>query len=138
MTNDAAERAAGVPLAGIGDSIVRPTDASTGGSTQLQYSWGTTCFDAFRSHRGRGTRVVTPAGVGLGDPMSRVLSAYPNATTFTADPNWGGPGNVKGGLLVRFHDGVLLFVGTSPDLRGGTIASIRGAPTASTASSYFC
>jgi len=138
MTNDAAQRAAGVTLGGIGDGIVRPTDASIGGSTQLQYSWGTTCFDAFRSHGGSGTRVITSAGIALGDPMSRVRSAYPNATPFTADPNWGGPGNVKGGLLVRFHDGVLLFVGTSPDRRGGRISSIRGAPTARTASSYFC
>jgi hypothetical protein len=138
MTGTAAAHAAGLPLADVGDGVVRPKDTSIGGGTQLQYSWGATCFDAFVRSSERGTRVWTPAGVALGDAMSHVRSDYPNATRFVPDPAWTGPGYVKGGLLVRYEDGVLLFVGGSADGLGGTITSIRGAPAVRTAASLFC
>jgi hypothetical protein len=139
MTPQQAEAAAGVPLTNIGDGIYRPTDTGIGGSTSIRFGWATTCFDATRTHTGTGTRITTAAGVALGDPMTRIVTAYgASATPFTADPNWTGPGNIPAGVLVRFNDGVLLFVGTSADKRGGTISSIRGAPDARTASSLLC
>jgi hypothetical protein len=139
MSLTQAKAAAGTALSSPGDGIFQPTDAALTGSTRLQFSWAVTCFDASRSGSGNGTSVSTSAGVRLGDQMSRVRTVYgPQATPFTADPNWTGPGNIPTGVIVHFNDGVLLFVGSSADRRGGTIASIRGASDARTASSTFC
>lgn len=139
MSLTQAKAAAGTALSSPGDGIFQPTDAALTGSTRLQFSWAVTCFDAFRSGSGNGTSVSTSAGVRLGDQMSRVRTVYGSrATPFTADPNWTGPGNIPTGVIVQFSDGVLLFVGSSADRRGGTIASIRGASDARTASSTFC
>lgn len=134
-----ARTAAATPLTMIGDGIFQPADRSLTGSTTLQFAWGATCFDATRMGSGSGTVVSTQAGVRLGDPMSRIAAAYGSAAVpFTADPNWTGAGNVHAGVLVNFSDGVLLFVGSAPDGRSGTITSIRGAADAFHASSSLC
>jgi hypothetical protein len=139
MTLVQAEAAAGIGLSLVGDGIFRPTDRTITGSAVLQFSWGATCFDAARSTSGPGTTVTTSAGVRLGDPMGKISAAYGSmAGPFTADPNWTGAGNIPAGIIVRLHDGVLLFVGSSPDRRHGTITSIRGAVDAFHASSVFC
>ena len=139
MTLAQAEAAAGTGLASSGDGIFRPTDHTTTGSTVLQFSWGVTCFDATRSTGGSGTTVATSAGVRLGDPMSRLAAVYGStARPFTADPTWTGAGNIPAGIIVPSGNGVLLFVGSSPDRRGGTITSIRGAADAFHASSILC
>jgi len=139
MTRTQAEAAAGTALSSPGDGIYRPADHTITGSTVLQFSYGATCFDATRPAGGRGTIVATPAGVRLGDPASQIAAAYGSAARpFTADPAWTGPGNIPAGIIVQSGDGVLLFVGSSPDHRGGTITSIRGAADARLASSVFC
>jgi hypothetical protein len=139
MTLAQATAASGTSLSMIGDSIYRPTDHTIGGSTTLQFSWGVTCFDATRSTSGPGTTVTTSAGVRLGDPMSQIAAAYGSmAKPFTAAPTWTGAGNIPAGIIVQQGDGVLLFVGSSPDHRGGTITSIRAAADAFHASSVFC
>jgi hypothetical protein len=139
MTLAEAKAAAGTSLSLIGDSTYRPTDHTITGSTTLQFSWGATCFDATRSASGPGTTVTTSAGVRLGDPVSRIAAAYGSlAKPFTADPAWTGAGNIPAGIIVQAADGVLLFVGSSPDGRGGTVTSIRGAADAFHASSVFC
>lgn len=139
MTLAQAKAAAGTSLSLIGDGIFRPTDRALTGSTTLQFSWGVTCFDGARSASGPGTTVTTSAGVRLGDPMSRIAAVYGAlAKPFTADPTWTGAGNIRAGIVVQAGDGVLLFVGSSPDGRGGTVASIRGAADAFHASSVFC
>jgi hypothetical protein len=139
MTLAQAKTAAGTSLSLIGDSIFRPTDRTITGSTVLQFSYGATCFDAHRSGSGPGTIVTTTAGVQLGDPMNQISAAYGSrAKPFTADPTWTGPGNIPAGIVVQQGDGVLLFVGSTPDHRGGTITSIRGAADAFGASSVFC
>lgn len=139
MTLAQAQAAAGISLSSPGDGIYRPTDHTIAGSTVLQFSWGATCFDASRSGGDPGTAVATAAGVGLGDPMSQIAATYGSAAKpFTADPSWTGAGNIPAGILVQSGNGVLLFVGSSPDHRGGTITSIRGAEDAFHASSVFC
>jgi hypothetical protein len=139
MTPTRADAAAGTKLAMIGDGIYRPTDHTISGTTVLQFSWGTTCFDATRSASGPGTTVTTPAGVHLGDLMSRIAAIYGSAAKpFTADPTWTGAGNIPAGIVVQSSDGALLFVGSSTDHRGGTIASTRGAEDTFHASSVFC
>jgi hypothetical protein len=139
MTGAQAEAAAGVSLTSPGDEILQPADHTITGSTTLRISWGDTCFDATRATSGPGTTVTTSAGVNLGDPMSRIAAAYGSAAApFTADPTWPGPGNVPAGIIVQVSDGVLLFVGSSPDGRGGAITSIRGDADAFHASSLFC
>ena len=139
MTLAQAKAAAGTSLSSVGDSIERPADQTLTGSTTLQFSWGATCFDASRSGSGPGTTVASPAGVRLGDPVSRIAAAYgASAKPFTADPTWTGAGNIPAGIIVQQGDGVLLFVGSTPDGRGGTITSIRGAADAFHASSVFC
>jgi hypothetical protein len=139
MTVAQAQAAAGTSLSSPGDGIYRPTDHTIGGSTVLQFSWGATCFDASRSAGGPGTTVATAAGVRLGDPMSQIATTNGSAAKpFTADPSWTGAGNIPAGILVQSGNGVLLFVGSSPDHRGGTITSIRGAEDAFHASSVLC
>lgn len=139
MTLAQAKVAAGTSLSMIGDGIYRPTTATTTGSTVLQFSWGVTCFDAHRSTSGPGTTVATSAGVRLGDPMSQLSATYgAKAKPFSADPTWTGAGNIPAGTIVQQGDGVLLFVGSTTDGRGGTITSIRGAADAFHASSVFC
>lgn len=139
MTLAQAKVATGTSVSSPGDSIFRPTDQTLTGSTTLQFSYGATCFGAFRSGSGPGTTVTTAAGVRLGDPMSKIAATYGSlAKPFTADPTWTGPGNVSAGIVVQQGDGVLLFIGSTPDMRGGTITSIRGAANAFAASSVFC
>ncbi len=139
MTLVQAEAAAGIGLSSPGDGIFRPTDYTITGSTVLQFSWGVTCFDATRSTGGPGTTVTTSAGVRLGDPMSQIAAAYGSmAKPFTADPTWTGAGNIPAGIIVQTDNGVLLFVGSSSDQRGGTITSIRAAADPFHASSIFC
>ena len=139
VTPTQAEAAAGTKLSMIGDGIYRPTDHTISGTTVLQFSWGATCFDATRTTPGPGTTVTTSAGIRLGDLMSRIATIYGSAAKpFTADPTWTGPGNIPAGTIVQSGDGVLLFVGSSADHRGGTITSIRGAEDAFHASSVFC
>jgi len=134
-----AQTAAGTSLSSPGDGIYRPTDHTIGGSTVLQFSWGATCFDASRSAGGAGTAVATAAGVGLGDPMSQIALTYGSAAKpFTADPSWTGAGNIPAGILVQSGNGVVLFVGSSSDHRGGNITSIRGGEDSFHASSVFC
>jgi hypothetical protein len=139
MTLAQAQTAAGTSLSSSGDGIYQPADHTLTGATVLQFSYGTTCFDATRSSSGSGTTVATPAGVRLGDPMNQIAATYGSAAKpFTADPSWTGPGNVPAGIIVQSGDGVLLFVGSSADHRGGNITSIRGADDALLASSVFC
>jgi hypothetical protein len=139
MTLAQAEAVAGMALSSPGDGIFQPTDDTLTGSTRLLFSWGATCFDASRAGSGTGTSVSTSEGVRLGDPTGRLRTVYgARAEPFTANPNWTGPGNIPAGIIVHFSDGVLLFVGSSADGRGGTITSIRGAADARTASSSFC
>ena len=137
MTLAQAEAAAGVNLESEGDGVYHPTNQVTG-ATHLLIT-GETCFDASRTGPGPGTVVSTPAGVSLGEPMSRVFSVYGRqAQNFMADPAWSGPGNVPAGIMVQFTGGVLLFVGSSSDGGGGDITSIRGAVDSRAASSLFC
>ncbi len=139
MTLDQAKTAAGISLSSPGDGIFRPTDHTITGSTVPQFSWGVTCFDATRSTSGPGTTVTTSAGVRLGDSMTQIAATYGSmAKPFTADPTWTGAGNIPAGIIVQTDNGVLLFVGSSSDQRGGTIMSIRGAADAFHASSIFC
>jgi hypothetical protein len=119
------KEAAGVYVGVSGDGFYDSTQLPPGSLALFEQGSTVTCVGASLIHGATPTqRVVTPDGVAVGDPVTKLLGTYGAKATFVPAPTDGRTMNA--GYVVSSSDGDLAFI---LDSTQQTINGISGGPT---------